>query len=444
MARRIAALFFGLLLLLIPGCGKQPAIKDMVCPIKFYYKVTDDRYESTGEALDWLLFEAAGHEKDYFWILNAYFDGPSDESLLAPFPNSLELLTVQQDDTNLRVNVSDELSQLSGIDLTLACSCITLTCLEMEGIESVTITANGSPLDGKHAVVMDKGDILLEDSGSDDSAVHYLLYFSDTDNRYLISEEFRVEDEGASLPHLLLQGLIQGPDGTGLAQTVPMETVIRNIQVDEGVCNLDLSRAFLDNAPKTELAQRMTILSITNTLTQLDEIDSLILYLDGMRLERYGVLDLSAPLTFDAAAVGPARTSLNERDLDIYLYSGEREFLSGIPVRVRQSPDKLPVELALLELLSYGSRNGYNSAIPAETELVKLYTDQNTCVVVLSQAAGVNENSMERMFRGIWATVLAAGDYEAAQIMIDGYTPDEDNAHLFNAVTWDDSWFAYP
>lgn len=444
MARRISALLLAFALLLFCGCGQQPSSKDMVHPIRFYYKVTDDRYEATGQAMECEWFETQGHKDDYPWILNAYFDGPSGQQLLAPFPKSLELLSVQRDGESLRVNVSEELSQLSGIDLTMACSCITLTCLELDGIETVSITANGASMDGRMAVIMTREDLLLEDAGSDDTSMYYLLYFSDTDNRYLISEQLRVENDHVSLTQLLLHGLLQGPGDSGLAQTIPMDTEVRNIQIDAGVCHLDLSRAFLENAPKTELAQRMTILSLTNTLTQLDEIDSLVLYLEGMRLDRYGALDLSEPLTFDSAAVGPARTSLNERDMDIYLYSGDREILSKVPVRVRQTPDKLAVESVLLELLAYGRRNGYNTAIPVEAKLLELYTEENTCVVVLSQDSVDNTDSLERMFRSIWATVLASGDYEAVRVAVEGYAPNEAYAHLFAAVTWDDSWFSSP
>ncbi len=440
MVRRITAIALILSFLLLWGCGTQSPEKEMGSPIKFYYKVSDDRFGTTKQATEFELFDAVGHETDYSWILEAYFNGPSSQELLAPFPKSMRLISAQREDSVLRVNLSEELSRLTGIDLTVACSCITLTCLELEGIETVTITANGRSMDGKYAISMSREDLLLEDFGATDMASTYRLYFSDTENRYLIAEELTIDDGATSVAYDLLQKLIEGPVDAGLAQTVPLETEVLNLEIQDGICNLELSNAFLDNAPKTEPAQRMTVLSITNTLTQLDGINSLVLYVEGARLERYGMLDLGQPLTYDEDAVGPARTNLNELDMDLYLYNGTGDKLSKVPARVRQSADKLVAELTLQKLLEYGNRNGYSSGIPTETELVEMYVEQGVCVVVLSQAVLSEQESPEQGFRAVWATVLSAGEYDSVQIQVENYSPTEDELYLFEAKQWDDGW----
>lgn len=51
--------------------------------------------------------------------------------------------------SQLQLQMTQELANLSGADLTVACACITLTCLEFPGVEAVSIRAVGSKLDGK-------------------------------------------------------------------------------------------------------------------------------------------------------------------------------------------------------------------------------------------------------------------------------------------------------
>lgn len=102
---------------------------------------------------------------------------------------------------------------------------------------------------------------------------------------------------------------------------------------------MDLSGEFLTNAPQTALAQRMTILSLTNTLTQLDDVDSVVLYAEGQPLTQYGMMDLSQPgLPMKREQLGLVRKSLNEFDADLVPGGGrQRLVVSG---SCAHSPDR--------------------------------------------------------------------------------------------------------
>ena len=95
---------------------------------------------------------------------------------------------------------------------------------------------------------------------------------------------------------------------------MPLGTALLGLEVSDGICAVDLSQEFLEHAPQTALAQRMTILSLTNTLTQLDTIDALVLYAGGQPLSRYGSVDLSQPMTYEGGEqlvrYAPASTNL--------------------------------------------------------------------------------------------------------------------------------------
>lgn len=445
MARRMIAVLLALCCLTFWGCGAETEEAGMKHPAKFYYKVrlSDGSQEAADKAVDYELRETEGHEMDYRWLLEAYFQGPSREDLTTPFPKSTTLRAAALDGGTMYVDVSRELAELTGMDLTIACSCILLTCLELDGVRNVSISADGESLDGRQMITLDQSSLMLEDQGGYDPVPTYLLYFSDTDNRYLISEVTRLEANGEKPQLQLIKRLIEGPTEAGLAQTVPLETEVLNLEIDGGMCSLNLSRAFLDNAPKTELAQRMTLLSITNTLTRLEQIDSVVLYVEGQRLDTYGAMDLRKPLTFEAGAVGPARTSLNERDADLYLYIGDNTRLSKVPVRVRQSADKLACEQVLEQLLAYPGQNGYSSRIPAGTTIRSVTVERNTCLVVLSkEMAKAEGEQLGQAIRSVWATALAVGNYGAVRVTIEDYTPPADQENLFAETVWDDLWLS--
>lgn len=439
MARRMTAILLCLCVLVLCGCQMQPDSAGIRKPVKFYYKVNQPvgTQAVAEQAVDCEQREAAGHETDYRWLLDAYFEGPSQENLVAPFPKSTTLRAAALDNGTMYVDVSKDLAELTGIDLTLACSCIFLTCMEFDGVQAVSITANGESMDGKQMITLSAEDLFLEDQSGYDTTSTYLLYFSDTDNRYLITEEVRLEDDVQHQERQLLEQLIQGPKEAGLAQTIPLDTEILNLEVDSGLCSVNLSSAFLNNAPKTELAQRMTVLSITNTLAQLDTVNAVVVYVEGQRLEHYGAMNLKQPLTFEEGAVGPARTSLNERDADLYLYIGDNVCLSQIPVRVRQSADKLAGEQVLEQLLSYGEQNGYSSHIPAGTAILSVTMESDTCVVVLSKEMAQAEQLPLAIY-SVCATVLAAGEYGSVQVEIEDFTPSPEQQELFGTLQWKD------
>ena len=440
MVRRITALFLALMLFCLGGCQVETQ-NNSASTVKFYYLVTDERLENGEGPTDWELFDIQGHETDYGWILEHYFAGPKTEGLAVPFPKATRILSAEFANGVVYVNVSKELAQLTGVDVTLACSCITMTCLQLDGVEDVVIRADGWDLNGRHTVSLDGDSLLLEDGSGSINNQTYMLYFSDTDNRYLIAEELSLNLSPEELPIRLLERLIAGPGEAGLAHTVPAETKVQKLEVFEGICNVDLSREFLTDAPKTELAQRMTILSLTNTLTQLEEIQQLVLYVDGERLANYGAMNLSLPLSFEEGAIGPARTSLNELDADLYVSVGETsQRLSCLPARVRLTAEKSPLELILEALLGCKPQNGYHNPIPEGTRLLSVYEERGTCVVELSQEFLSDGQPSQLAVRSLCATAVANGGYNAVQIVIAASKTGGEPVVL-EPVTPEESWY---
>lgn len=429
--KRMIGLLLAVICLLLCGCAPADPAETMNAPFRFYYKPADPNSDFGMGALPFEYRETQGHVDDYGWILAEYLSGPVSPDLMAPFQTSTEVLSLSLTEGNLALTLSDSFAELSGMDLTVACACITRTALGFPDVDSVSIRVSDMLLNGSDAIVMSANNLVTEDAAWNLVERPYKLYFSDTENRYLIAEEFTLEGERENVANLLLERLIQGPNGAGIAATMPVGTALLSLGVSDGVCSVNLSGDFVTYAPHSELAQRLTILSVTNTLTQLDEVNAVTFYVDGKLLQSYGALELPQLMTFEERAIGPARTGINEADMDIYLVLNGHDTLSRIPVRIQQVPFEPTTRQLLHTLLDYTDQNGYHSPIPAGTELLSVQTTDGCCYLDLS-ARFLEGRETNLAVQSVCATVLAGVDCRRVSISVEG--------KQYAEMTWQRDW----
>ena len=82
--------------------------------------------------------EASGHEGDLSYLLALYLMGPTNDEHVTPLPAGTRI-SAQKDDSHIVLKLSNPITTLSDIDFTLACACLTMTCLEITDAEDVTI-----------------------------------------------------------------------------------------------------------------------------------------------------------------------------------------------------------------------------------------------------------------------------------------------------------------
>lgn len=148
-----------LLLLGLCGCSDGNQTHNTVA---FYYRNPTFSYDAqcsalTAEQRDSTAFSS--HEE----ILAAYFAGPLSENLVSPFPSGLELILMTKDANTLFLTLSDEIAELSGLELTFACCCIAKTCLELTDAENVVISAETGLLGGEKSITVNEDNMNLLD-----------------------------------------------------------------------------------------------------------------------------------------------------------------------------------------------------------------------------------------------------------------------------------------
>lgn len=153
-----------LVLLLLPGCNIQE--EEFIQPVKFYFLKSNVTYFSAEGVIAPETREAEGHWEDYRYLLNLYLDGPITSDLKRVFPKNVELVQLELLEDSATLTLNDAAARLTGLDLTIACACLTATVCDMVGVQAVTIRAETQLLDGNKSITMNRNHILLLDSST--------------------------------------------------------------------------------------------------------------------------------------------------------------------------------------------------------------------------------------------------------------------------------------
>jgi len=124
-----------------------------------------------------------------------------------------------------------------------------------------------------------------------------VLYFSDQNGDYLIAEKREVPLV-PGLARATVQELIKGPEGKGLSGTIPEGTKLLDINIENGLCTVDLSKEFRDNHWGGSSGEILTVYSLVNTLTQFPTVEKVEILVEGQKIDTLaGHMDLSAPVS---------------------------------------------------------------------------------------------------------------------------------------------------
>lgn len=121
------------------------------------------------------------------------------------------------------------------------------------------------------------------------------LYFTNNET-YALMPEARVVDVKILLENpykALVEMLINGPKSDKLKSYIPEGTKVNNAKLVGDMVELDLSQEFLDNqVGDVEIASK-SIYEIVDTLTELNEVNSVKILINGEENKKFNAFDLS-------------------------------------------------------------------------------------------------------------------------------------------------------
>ncbi|NLF34378.1 MAG: GerMN domain-containing protein [Clostridiales bacterium] len=101
-------------------------------------------------------------------LADLLLEGPFSDTLASPIPADVILRDWSLREGILRLNFSEQYGGLSGIDLTIADYCITLTMSQLPGVSTILISVEGKLIPFRHHQSLLASDVLLSVSGEQD------------------------------------------------------------------------------------------------------------------------------------------------------------------------------------------------------------------------------------------------------------------------------------
>ena len=392
-----------LLLLAMTACGSNTDATETAVP--FYYLSRGADQLQAKEAI-------VAEPRDVGVIslrdfVDVYLSGPASEELISPFPTGTRVLGIQDTSDGLTIEVSGALFTLTGVDLTVATCCLSNTICAYTGRDAITVVDETDSI----RLELKPDQFLLSRGDQTESSQTFTVYFADSQNRYLISETRNVilsrnETEAA----YVIRQLLEGPQNSQLHPVLPEGTQLRQISVSEGICSVSFSAAFLENRSEDPYENYMTVYGVTNTLTNLENVDAVRFLVEGAPVDYYGIFPLDEPVSRYGACIGPVRNASGEVDVNMYTLTADLNHTFPVPVRVKQTISQPLAEAVTTEILTFEPPRGFVNPIPYGTELLSISVMGSTCYIDLSDKFIPQEDTEQSERAALWALVTSLTD----------------------------------
>ena len=154
MKRLICWLLTVIIAFSLSGCdsGEQNAVSFYYCRNTVQYQYFEEDAVICAEQRD-----LQGHRDDLRYMVGLYLAGPMPEGLITPFSKSTKLLSVQKEEDQILIELSDHSKILKDSEFTLACAALTMTCMDFTPCSNVSISSGG------RSVTMNADSIILSD-----------------------------------------------------------------------------------------------------------------------------------------------------------------------------------------------------------------------------------------------------------------------------------------
>ena len=165
MKRTLALIAAFAICLTLASCSKEKYSHDT--SVTFYYKAVEVQYGSSDGVIVSEIRNSSEYQGNYEQLIELYLKGPKEHDHISPYPAGIYLKEFILGADRAYVTLSSHISMLSGLDLTIACACLTKTVLGLTGVSSIEITAENSTLDGQAYLIYTRKDFVYLDTYAD-------------------------------------------------------------------------------------------------------------------------------------------------------------------------------------------------------------------------------------------------------------------------------------
>lgn len=145
-------------------CSCAAKKEDFVEPVNFYYGNSSIAYNSPTGVIQAEVREGSSFQGNLLVFLGAYLQGPESSGLKQLIPANVYIVSCRQENEKVILVLNSQFSDLSGMELTTACSALLKTIHDYTEAEILQISAQDAQLDDKNEIILSVHDIIYIDS----------------------------------------------------------------------------------------------------------------------------------------------------------------------------------------------------------------------------------------------------------------------------------------
>lgn len=239
----------------------------------------------------------------YEAVLNKMLEAPVSQAHSRVIPRDTKLLGVELKASVLAIDFSKEIEVENESESILIRTAILRTMTAMSEINAIELLVEGEKMKntyGEEIGILNKEDIVYDTELEIEEKKYIKLYFSDLKSENLIAEAREITvSQKETMEMRILKELLKGPVNPNLMKTIPSETKILSVETKEGVCFINLSQEFKNRHSGGSAGEMMTVYSIVNSLTELENVDKVQFLVEGQKLDVFIHMIFNEPFVRD-------------------------------------------------------------------------------------------------------------------------------------------------
>ncbi|WP_099187388.1 GerMN domain-containing protein [Tepidibacter mesophilus] len=264
--------------------------------VKLYYSSNDN------SKIHWVTrpIEYIDGEK-YDVTLNALLNGPYTSNMVRSINEKTKILSLNKKNNILYIDLSKEfLNFKSNMNEVNSVITISNTLNQFEEIHGIEIKIEGKDLISSDG---EKYGILKPFNLSDEKNAALTLYLPDENLEYLVPIKTNIAiKEGEIIGKKVIEELIKESDKQGY-NVVPKGTKLLKYSEDKGIASVDLSQEFIKNSSGGSTSETMAIYSVVNSLTEFENINSVLFLIEGKSIEEFSHYEFNKPFSRDESLI---------------------------------------------------------------------------------------------------------------------------------------------
>lgn len=209
---------------------------------------------------------------------------PQDVDCQVALPEKVGFISYRLEQMVLYLYFDNNYTSMKSTREILCRAALVKTLTQIEGVDYVNIYVGDQPLldAASNPVGMMTTTDFLENISDVNTfeKTELVLYFADGTGEKLIQEKRKVvHNVNTSVEKLVLEQLIDGPQGPGYYPTLSKDTKVLNVSVNENVCYINFDSSFLNISQ--DVKEYIPIYSIVNSLSEQATVNKVQISVNG-------------------------------------------------------------------------------------------------------------------------------------------------------------------